>query len=51
MLTPKSLQDYRTRWEAVAEVEAHEQRETPILIRWRQINSLLRLALDLKLVF
>lgn len=50
MLTPESLRDYRARWQAVAEVEADEQREATLLMRWRQTNALLRLALDMGLV-
>lgn len=49
MLTPESLQDYRARWQAVAEVEIDEQCEATLLMRWRQTNALLRLALDMGL--
>jgi len=49
MLTSESLQNYRARWQAVAEVKADEQREATLLMRWRQTNALLRLALDMGL--
>ncbi len=40
---------YRNRWQAVAEIEAAEQRATSIVQRWRQTNQLLGMALALGL--
>jgi len=49
MIDPETLQAYRSRWQAVAEIEALEQRETSVAERWRQLNALLRMAVALKL--
>ena len=48
-LTKKMLQDYRARWEAVAEVEAREQREATFTQRWQKLNALFGMARELNL--
>jgi hypothetical protein len=43
------VQEYRSRWQAVAEVEAAEQREATIANRWQQLNAILQMAMALGL--
>ena len=47
--TKEMLQDYRARWEAVAEIEAKEQRAATFTERWRKLNTLLGIARELGL--
>ena len=49
MLDKEALQAYRRRWQAVADVEAAERRAASLAERWQQMNTLLRLAMALKL--
>lgn len=49
MIDQESLRAYRSRWQAVAEIEALEQQKMSIAERWRQLNALLRMAAALKL--
>jgi hypothetical protein len=38
---------YRDRWQAVAEIERQELRNASIELRWRQLNSVIGLAIGL----
>ena len=49
MIEQSLLRAYRNRWQAVAEIEALEQRNKSVTERWRQLNALLRLAVALGL--
>lgn len=49
MIDQEALQAYRSRWQAVAEIEALEQQKTSVAERWSQLNVLLRMAVALKL--
>lgn len=49
MMDQETLQAYRGRWQAVAEIEALEQRRMSVTQRWRQLNVLLRMAAALEL--
>ncbi|MDM8521632.1 hypothetical protein QUF64_16425 [Anaerolineales bacterium HSG6] len=44
------LQQYRKRWDRVAQVELAEQRQTSIQQRWQQLNLLFQLATELALL-
>lgn len=41
------MKAYRARWQAVAEIELKELRSTSIELRWRQLNSVIGLAIGL----
>ncbi len=41
--------EFRERWQAVATIEAGEQRAASIALRWQQTNAIFRLAIDLGL--
>jgi hypothetical protein len=41
--------EFRARWQAVAAVEAEEQRTASIALRWQQLNAIWRLAVGLGL--
>ncbi len=41
--------EFRERWQAVAAIEAEEQRAASIAARWQQMNAILRLAMGLEL--
>lgn len=43
------LEDYRDRWQMVADFEADEQRQTSYAERWRKLNAILRMAATLGL--
>ena len=43
------LKDYQRRWQAVRAAEAAAQQETPLVVRWQQLNSIIRLAAALGL--
>jgi hypothetical protein len=49
MIDQETLQAYRSRWQAVAEIEALERRKTSVAERWRQLNALLQMAVALGL--
>jgi len=40
---------FRERWQAVAAIEAEEQRTASIALRWQQTNAIFRLAAGLGL--
>jgi len=42
--------EFRERWQAVAAVEAQEQREASVALRWQQTNAIFRLAMGLGLL-
>jgi hypothetical protein len=41
---------YRDRWQAVADFEAHERRKESMELRWRQLNAIYRMGLGMGLV-
>jgi len=43
------VREFRERYEAVAAIEAEEQRTASVEVRWQQLNSILRLAIGLGL--
>ena len=43
------FQEYRARWQAVAEAEKKEQQSTSPTLRWQQLNSIIRIAIALQL--
>ena len=45
----QQAKEFRERWQAVADIEAEEQRTVPIALRWQQTNAILRLAMGLGL--
>lgn len=49
MIDQETLQAYRSRWQAVADIEVLEQRKTSVAERWRQLNALVRMAAALGL--
>ena len=49
MIDQETLQAYRSRWQAVAEIEALEQQTASVAERWRQLNAVLRMAAALEL--
>jgi hypothetical protein len=49
MIDPELTKQFRDRWQAVAAVEAEEQRAASIELRWKQLNALWQLAVGLGL--
>ena len=49
MLDKETLKAYQSRWQAVAEVKNAELQQTTIRQRWKQLNTLLRMAAALGL--
>lgn len=49
MLDKEMLKAYQSRWQAVAEVKNAELQQTTIRQRWKQLNTLLRMAAALGL--
>jgi hypothetical protein len=45
----KQMREFRDRWQAVAEIEADEQRSATIKRRWKQLNAILFMAKGLGL--
>ncbi|MBI5956057.1 MAG: hypothetical protein HY871_03555 [Chloroflexi bacterium] len=43
------VREFRERWQAVAAVEAEEQRAASVALHWQQLNAILRLAIGLGL--
>jgi hypothetical protein len=43
------VREFRERYQAVAIIEAQEQKASTIDLRWQQLNALLRLAMGLGL--
>jgi len=48
-MNSQQAREFRERWQAVAAIEAKEQEESSIALRWQQTNAILRLAMDLGL--
>ena len=48
-MSDKLMKEFRERWQAVAAIEAKEQRAASITLRWQQTNAILRLAIGLGL--
>jgi len=48
-MNSQQAKEFRERWQAVADIEAEEQRTVPIALRWQQTNAILRLAMGLGL--
>jgi hypothetical protein len=48
-MDPQQAREYRDRWQEVAAIEAAEQRAASIELRWRQLNAILQMAMDLGL--
>ena len=44
MIDPELAKQFRDRWQAVAAVEAEEQRTASISLRWKQLNAIWLLA-------
>lgn len=44
------LKEYRKRWQMVAEIEETEQQMASLALRWRQLNSIVQMALALGLL-
>lgn len=49
-LEKSMLEAYKSRWQAVADIENQEQRQMPFIDRWKKLNSIIRLAQTLGLV-
>lgn len=45
----KLVRAFHDRWQAVAAVEAEERLNASIELRWQQLNSILRMAIGLRL--
>ena len=43
------MRNFRERWQAVAAIEAEEQRSASVTLRWQQTNAILRMAIGLGL--
>lgn len=41
--------EFRDRWQAVAAIEAEEQKTASMALRWQQLNAIWRLAIGLGL--
>ena len=48
-MDPVLVREYRTRWQAVSEVEAAEQQQATVEDRWRRLNAILQVAVSLGL--
>jgi hypothetical protein len=48
-MSDKLMKEFRERWQAVAAIEAEEQRTASVALRWQQTNAILRLAIGLGL--
>jgi len=45
----QQMRKFRDRWQAVAEIEAKEQRTASTVLRWQQFNAIFRMAKGLGL--
>lgn len=43
------IKEFREKWHAVVAVEAEEQKTASVHLRWRQINAILRMAIELEM--
>ena len=48
-MSDQMMKNFRERWQAVAAIEAEEQRSASVALRWQQTNAILRLAIGLGL--
>ena len=48
-MSDKLVKEFRERWQAVAAIEAEEQRTASMALRGQQTNAILRLAIGLGL--
>lgn len=48
-MNKRQAEEFRERWQAVAAIEAEEQRAALVSLRWQQLNAIFRLALGLGL--
>ena len=48
-MDPVLVREYRARWQAVSEVEEAEQQQATVEDRWRRLNALLKMAVNLGL--
>jgi hypothetical protein len=48
-MSDQLMKEFRERWQAVAAIEAQEQRAASVALRWQQTNAILRLAIGLGL--
>lgn len=46
-MNPTLVREYRTRWDAVSEVELAEQQHATLDERWAMLNAILRMAVAL----
>lgn len=44
IMDKKLVREFRERWQAVAAIEAEEQRAASIDLRWQQLNAILQMA-------
>lgn len=49
MMDKTLAEQYRMRWQAVAEIETLEQRQASLSQRWQKLNSIMRMAIALGL--
>ena len=45
----KFAKEFRDRWKAVEAIEAEEQKSASIELRWKQLNSIFRMAIGMGL--
>ncbi|MGQ9586013.1 MAG: hypothetical protein ACUVXG_11510 [Anaerolineae bacterium] len=48
-MNKQQANEFRERWQAIADIEAEEQRMATLSLCWQQMNAILRLAMDLGL--
>lgn len=48
-MNDQMMKNFRERWQAVAAIEAEEQRSASVALRWQQTNAILRMAIGLGL--
>jgi len=48
-MSDQMMKNFRERWQAVAAIEAEEQRSASVTLRWQQTNAILRMAIGLGL--
>jgi hypothetical protein len=46
-MDPTLVREYRTRWDAVSEIEQAEQQHATLEERWAKLNAVLRMAIAL----
>jgi hypothetical protein len=46
----QQAKEFKERWQAVAAVEAMEQRTASVSLRWQQLNAIFQMALGLGLL-